>query len=297
MTRRLAETEEKVMTAQDVVAFCKGTMGSLSEAALALVDGDSVVICLSIYTALSLLWTLARLTHIWWTGPNGGRFPPDVTAAWLFATVIQYLWTKCRDKLTSCFQEKHVSPDQSANVARLRAYLNRTGNREADRLPEEAGPSTTGLQGPSFLLVNMSETADRRNPLVDMSTRPFLPVPTAVLSNRVVDWVNDSADSGRLSAPTSEIASHSAHFTASGSGVSVRGHPSDNEDGYASVHEDNEDSSSQASTVREKSSGTSDLDANYDEVACSVDSAVPQVSNLSLCTNFSTFCGAIYISG
>jgi len=293
MTRRLAETEEKVMAAQDVVAFCKGTMGSLSEAALALVDGDGVVICLSIYTALSLLWTLARLTHIWWTGPNGGRFPPDVTAAWLFATVIQYLWTKCRDKLTSCFQEKHISPDQSANMDRIRAYLNRTGTREAVRTVEEAGPSTTGLQGPSFMLVNMSETAGRRNPLVDMSTRPFLPVPTAVLSNRVEEWVEENADSGRLSAPTSEITSHSAHIAASGSGVSLGGHSSDNEDGYASVPEENEDGSSQASTVRENSDRTSDLDVQYDVAANPMDSAAPQVSNLPLCTKFSTFCGAI----
>ena len=275
LTRRLAEAEEKVMAAQDVVAFCRGTMGSLSEAAMAMVDGDSVVICLSVYTALSLIWTLARLTHIWWTGPNGGRFPPDVTAAWLFATAVHYLWTRCRDKLASCFQEKHIAPDQTANMDKIRAYLNRSATREAVRTPEEAGPSSNCLQGPSFLLVNMSETANRGRPLVDMSTRPYLPVPTAVLANRVENWVDNSADSGRVSAPSSEITSHSAHGAMSD--MPEGGHFSESDGLNAYVSEDSEDTS----TVRGHSEGTSDLDAYYDTVADSVDTATPQVSNLS----------------
>ena len=118
----------------------------------------------------------------------------------------------------------------------------------------------------------MSETANRGRPLVDMSTRPYQPVPTTVLSNRVENWVEESADSGRVSAPTSEITAHGTM-----SDMPEGGHFSDNEGVNIYVSEDSEDTS----TVRGHSEGTSDLDAYYDTVADSVDTATPQVSNLS----------------
>ncbi len=87
LTRKLAEAEEKVVATQDVVAICTETMGSLSEV-VAMVDGDSVVICLAVYTALSLLWTVARLTHIWWTGPTGGLWLTDIAHHHLALSVL-----------------------------------------------------------------------------------------------------------------------------------------------------------------------------------------------------------------
>ncbi len=173
-----------------------------SALASAMVDGDSVVICLAVYTALSLLWTVARLTHIWWTGPTGGRFHPDVIATWLFVTAIQYLWAQCKSRYVSCSTGESSSAAQSARVAKLRAYISRNLNREGNTdTQEEETPSRTGLQGPSFHLVDMSGAVDANRDQVAQPTGPFISVPTICLNARIEQWVEESADSGRNSAP------------------------------------------------------------------------------------------------
>jgi len=247
LTRKLAEAEEKVVATQDVVAICTETMGSLSEV-VAMVDGDSVVICLAVYTALSLLWTVARLTHIWWTGPTGGRFHPDVIATWLFVTAIQYLWAQCKSRYVSCSTGETTSAAQSARVAKLRAYLSRNLTREGNtNTQEEETPSRTGLQGPSFHLVDMSGAVDANRDQVAQPTGPFVSVPTICLNARIEQWVEESADSGRNSAPTSALGSDP--ITASDS-VS-------NENYYSAVNEED----AQSSTLCGTASGKSDLDA------------------------------------
>ena len=63
---------------EEVAVNCREAVETLVETAAVLCDGDGAVIGLSAYLAVSMLWGLARIIYFWWTGPEGGRFPPDV---------------------------------------------------------------------------------------------------------------------------------------------------------------------------------------------------------------------------
>lgn len=237
----------------DVVAICKGTLGSFTEVVVEMVRDDSLVTCLAIYTTLSLIWTVARLTHIWWTGPTGGRFPPDVAVSGLIVIIGQYLRDQCRERISACSSVDNISSTQTEKIARLRAYLGRAGDKESAVVNQTTEHSKNGLPGPSYRLSTVSETVNRGANLSEGPTVSYLPVPSAVLTDRVAEWVERSADSGLATVPSSLLNSST--------GVTNYG---DLPDGGSSHHEEESQGSTLCGTDTNGTSnacGTSDLDS------------------------------------
>jgi hypothetical protein len=208
LSRELEEV--KTLDMAEVVVLCKENWESISDSMLEMVKDDSVTICLSVYTGLSLLWGLLRLVHMKCTGPAGGRFPPDVAFFWLITLTSHYIWNKCTKSDISGEGEESVSSAQSDRHAQLRACLERNiNNIRLARAHVNILHTTTSMPGPSFDLSAVNETGARIRPLSIHTMSSYLPVATIPLTDRVEAWVEESADSGRPSAPTSELQSDS----------------------------------------------------------------------------------------
>ncbi len=206
LSRELEEV--KLLDVAEVVTLCKANWESISDSMLEMVEDDSLTICLSVYTGLSLLWGLLRLVHMRCTGPAGGRFPPDVAFLWLITVTSHYIWDKCTKRDISGEGEESVSSAQSDRHARMRACLERNiNNIRVARAHVNILHTATSMPGPSFDLSTVNESGARIRPLSIHTMSSYLPVATIPLTDRVEAWVEESADSGRPSAPTSELQS------------------------------------------------------------------------------------------
>jgi hypothetical protein len=117
---------------------------SLVEAAAVLCDGEGAVIGLSAYLAVSMLWGLARIIYYWWTGPAGGRFPPDV-----FLT--EWVVTMCRRLVMAVRQRLSQAAAVRAGGARADNGAMTSAVSVADSSSsDDSLTGVTGLRGPAF---------------------------------------------------------------------------------------------------------------------------------------------------
>jgi len=184
------------LTSQDVMAVCRGTAATMA----VLVEGDSLLVFLAVYAALSFTWGVARLAYNWWSGPTGGRFPPDVLTTYLFSTAGQYIWAAGKRKIASFSSRGSGSAEQQPDrVAQIRAYLCRTKKKKNTTVLEEAEQSGTGMPGPAFQESFVSEKTDlcKSARLV----RPNLDLPSPILADRVEEWVESTAALGAAADP------------------------------------------------------------------------------------------------
>jgi hypothetical protein len=206
LSRELEEV--KTLDVAEVVILCKENWESISDSMLELVRDDSATICLAVYTGLSLLWGILRLVHMKCTGPSGRRFPPDEAFLWLITVTFHYVWDRCTKNDISGEGEESVSSAHSDRQARLRAFLEHSRNNvRVAQARVNIMHAATSMPGPSFNLATINETGAQIRPLSIHTLSSYLPVATLPLNERVGTWVEDSADSGRPSAPTSELQS------------------------------------------------------------------------------------------
>lgn len=255
--------KERLGNVQDVVGLCKDSMDTISDSVMGVVTDSNILVCLCVYTALSLLWTVTRLTYIWWKGPNGGHFPPDVLCVRVLISAGHYLSEKFKSRSSVSLCEENdlpVNSEQAARIASLKELIRQAVARKRNnRNPEEVDPYITGMPGPSYRLATDAEAGAKSNPLAPLPIAVFRSAPSVILLDRVTEWVEESADSGRASVPTSDM-------------DSMAGHASD-------VPEERSSSPGEGSTAStmcgESTSGTSNLDS-----PCG--SSMPQVRFVTL---------------
>ena len=144
---------------------CREAVETLVETAAVLCDGDGAVIGLSAYLAVSMLWGLARIIYFWWTGPEGGRFPPDtLLTEWVVAV--------CRRLVTAVLQRLSQAAAVRTGVARAD-----NGAMTSAVLPDADSSSSsddsltgiTGLQGPAFWqTANTGLSLEQASPLQEV---------------------------------------------------------------------------------------------------------------------------------
>ena len=157
LTSQLQELQQLVDGVQNVASSCTGALGSLGDAAAVFLDSGSAVIGLTAYVAVSMLWGLARVVHHCWTGPNGGRFPPDAFMAALFIRVVYGCWTAVKIKLSQPLTVRLPATGAVSNSFRRVAR----GSQVEEVIDSEMPwASQTGIPGPAFSCTMISELSE-----------------------------------------------------------------------------------------------------------------------------------------
>ena len=184
------------MTSQDLMAVYRDTAATMA----VLAEGDSLLIFLAVFAVISSIWSVARMSYHWWSGPTGGRFPPDVLATYLFSTAGQYIWAAGKRRMASFSARGTGSAEQQPDrVAQIRAYLCRTKKKKDTDVLEEAEQVETGMPGPAFQASFVSELTDMCKSA--RLVRPNLDLPSPILADRVEEWMESSAALGAAADP------------------------------------------------------------------------------------------------
>lgn len=188
-------------------AVCEGSLESLKDLAEDLVDMEEVIVGLSIYVALSLVWGVARVFYFWRMGPTRGHFPPDELVARLVLVILQTCLRLCRRGWAGPEpREGEPRPNILAAIAadlrRRNAATCTSGTESESAYYEDVEMPTTGLAGPAFNHPLSAILPPVERVLAARLVQPVCANPTPVLVNRTEEWVEETAVRKGVSAPS-----------------------------------------------------------------------------------------------
>lgn len=183
LTRKVTEARR----AAEAVFLCEEALASLEEAVGSSIGQEEVLIALAVYTALSMVWGLARVIYAWKYGPQGGRFPPDELFAQLIITMTFACLNFCRTRLEKEEPRVAIVPATAPGIEMLTIHSRKDLE---ERTEDDAEANGTGLQGPAYYVLDRpSKNLQLRTRL----TQIFQSAPSPVLKDATSEWVEATA--------------------------------------------------------------------------------------------------------
>jgi hypothetical protein len=155
-----------------------------------MMDGDIMVVLMWIYIACSLVWGLCRVAHHWWTGPTGGRFPPDAFVAVICLRGCALVWAAVKARLEGTAAVKAPSAKAAKNPFRKAA---RQFHRRNSSASEVSRASQSGFPGPAFTQTLISELSQADSCRAVGVTATHVTKLSPILMDNLDSWVEESS--------------------------------------------------------------------------------------------------------